>query len=520
LRFTALPSGAGDSNFYAQIGSSTKNGGDWAGGGGRDIGNGLTFAPTENPFFLYVVRLVVPSGKNFSNLIVKPMLTTDLSATYDSFVKYSGNEERLNEQIVNLHESSKGATVNLLNPTLKETTVVGDMTCTPNGDGTYTFDGTATSSRNFFPLTVGEGYKMESGVTYHLSGCPEGGSPTTYELIAEAELGTTYKKQYAHDYGNGVSFTVPQADIDAGYRLRITMSIRSNVKNLVFKPMLTTDLSADYNSFVRYSGSGKKLNEQVANLYDNSKGTIVNLLNYNFETATKNGITITNNGDGTYILKGTASAYTNFMVLPYTKGIKVKKGQYKLVGCPKGGGAQKYNIWMCESSHGSDIDNLVEDYGDGAICNFEGAKSIHIEIRVFGGTALPSNGITFKPMLTTDLNATYDDYVQYSGDGRLNENVAEIYTNVERLTKSVGSTNTNNVFIWKTYTGKADEEGVFIIQNVSGYVPIFCLIESPARNALDVCKGILYNNVSKTFAIDTYMSNKTVTIKVLYVKDS
>ena len=34
-------------------------------------------------------------------------------------------------------------------------------------------------------------------------------------------------------------------------------------------------------------------------------------------------------------------------------------------------------------------------------------------------------------MLTTDLNAKYDDYVPYTGDsGRLNEDVAEIYDKV------------------------------------------------------------------------------------------
>lgn len=162
--------------------------------------------------------------------------------------------------------------------------------------------------------------------------------------------------------------------------------------------------------------------------------TMTNLLNPTFETTTKNGVTCTNNGNGTYTLSGTASAYTSFMVLPYTQGEKVKKGQYKLVGCPKGGGAQKYNIWMCESSHGSDIDNQVNDYGDGVICNFEGAKSIHVELRVIAGTALPSGGITFKPMLTTDLSATYDDFVAYTGGtGRLNSDVAEHQKEISRI---------------------------------------------------------------------------------------
>jgi hypothetical protein len=34
-------------------------------------------------------------------------------------------------------------------------------------------------------------------------------------------------------------------------------------------------------------------------------------------------------------------------------------------------------------------------------------------------------------MLTTDLSATYDDFVAYSGDGELNENVASLYEGLE-----------------------------------------------------------------------------------------
>lgn len=162
--------------------------------------------------------------------------------------------------------------------------------------------------------------------------------------------------------------------------------------------------------------------------------TLTNLLNPTFGTTTKNGVTCTDNGDGTYTLTGTASAYTNFMIIPYTKGEKVKKGQYKLVGCPEGGGAQIYKIWICESSHGSDIDNQASEYGDGVICNFDGAKSIHVEIQLYNGVALPNDGITFKPMLTPDLQATYDDFVGYTGGtGRLNSDVAEHQKEISRI---------------------------------------------------------------------------------------
>lgn len=176
------------------------------------------------------------------------------------------------------HKIENKTRTNLLNPTLETMTRDG-LTCTANGDGTYTFNGAPIARRGFFLLPLGQGYDMKSGVTYRLSGCPNGGGSTTYELIAEAELGTTYIKQYAHEYGNGVSFTVPQADIDAGYKLRLTMSVRCKVTNLTFKPMLTTGLDATYNDFVQYSGNGE-LNTNVAEMYkeiQNLKNAITEL---------------------------------------------------------------------------------------------------------------------------------------------------------------------------------------------------------------------------------------------------
>jgi hypothetical protein len=41
------------------------------------------------------------------------------------------------------------------------------------------------------------------------------------------------------------------------------------------------------------------------------------------------------------------------------------------------------------------------------------------------------NNVIVKPMITTDLSATYDDFVAYSGDGELNENVASLYAGLE-----------------------------------------------------------------------------------------
>jgi hypothetical protein len=67
------------------------------------------------------------------------------------------------------------------------------------------------------------------------------------------------------------------------------------------------------------------------------------------------------------------------------------------------------------------------------------AKTYQFEFVIRANQTL--NNVTFKPMLTTDLDATYNDYVPYSGDGRLNENVAEIYNKVEEHTEDISQIN-------------------------------------------------------------------------------
>lgn len=111
LRFTCMPSGSGVADkVYAQVAGATEAGG-WK-GGGIDLGNGATFTPQTDPFFLYVVRIVVATGETVSNLVIKPMLTTDLSATYDDYVPYSGNGE-LNENVASLYEGLESTDANL-----------------------------------------------------------------------------------------------------------------------------------------------------------------------------------------------------------------------------------------------------------------------------------------------------------------------------------------------------------------------------------------------------------------------
>lgn len=182
-----------------------------------------------------------------------------------------GNEKA--EQI-DASLTALGKCKNILNPTLG-TTAQSSVTCKANGDGTYTLNGTADASRFFFIQAITDLAKRTTNKDYKLVGCPAGGTSSKYDLRYEinGSIGNGGNK----DLGNGCivkNNKVNSADITSA---NIIISIMSGftANNLVFKPMLTTNLDATYDDFVPYTGDGDtltadvaKINSDVSNLKD------------------------------------------------------------------------------------------------------------------------------------------------------------------------------------------------------------------------------------------------------------
>ena len=158
---------------------------------------------------------------------------------------------------------------NLLNPTAQTQTING-VTFTNNGDGTYTANGTASDSvwfciENFNDFSILENTK--------LVGCPASGDiSTTYSVRIICFKGSTTGKNYI-DYGDEVIVSNIPSDAQS-IGLYIVIRNDTTVSNLLFKPMLTKDLSATYDDFVPYTGDSGRLNEDVANLIRLVKGQI------------------------------------------------------------------------------------------------------------------------------------------------------------------------------------------------------------------------------------------------------
>lgn len=128
-----------------------------------------------------------------------------------------------------------------------------------------------------------------------------------------------------------------------------------------------------------------------------------NLLNPTLQTTTRNGVTCTANGDGTYTLNGTATTITTFDIAQ-----DVSCSSFRLVGCPVGGAHDaSYELQAITN-------NLIYGYDTGDGKNIKADKNFFIRIRI--NTGINCNNLLFKPMIVDASlypDATYDDFEPY-----------------------------------------------------------------------------------------------------------
>lgn len=171
--------------------------------------------------------------------------------------------------------------------------------------------------------------------------------------------------------------------------------------NGIIEKVTTEDGYAQIND-----SSNRRLNNMI--IRGNSEQiqtTGKNLLSIYKQTQTVNGITLTYDNDNKVLVaNGTANAWLN---IPLGK-FDFKKGvTYKFVGCPKGGGVDM--LYHIEPNGG-----LFFDIGNGATYTpSEDKLNVVLYFVVTKGIVL--NNLVIKPMITTDLNVTYDDYEPYTG---------------------------------------------------------------------------------------------------------
>lgn len=238
--------------------------------------------------------IVVYSGQTIDNITLKPQVELGSVATEYEQYGVSPSPEFPSE----VQSAGDLTTKNLLPyPYINSTMTYYGITFTDN-NGIITLDGTTTLSENrVADFKLMSNAKLEAG-TYTLSGCPKTGATYTYRLFVIITHNDN-TSAYVNEIGNGSTFTVTNTDL-------VTINIRiggqlGTVSNLVFKPQLEKGSSAtEYEPYHKYdipiTVAGKNLISYP----------------YMYTTKTENGVTWTDNGDGSVTVSGTATGYSDF----------------------------------------------------------------------------------------------------------------------------------------------------------------------------------------------------------------
>lgn len=283
------------------------------------------------------------------------------------------------------------ATENLIPFPYAETTKTQNgVTFTVNSDGTITVNGAATKNTSFFLVFENPTMclNLRAGENYTLSGCPKGGSDTTFSMYVQ-DLSYT---QSIIDYGNGATKAISYTQYYAF--IRIAEGYTAN--NLVFRPMLNAGTTAKpYSKW--FAGLKNARFEKIVS-------TGRNLIPYPYEESTKteNGITFTVNSDGSITANGTTTV--NPSIFNVAK-ISLNAGTYALRSF-----ANVENAGVCQFY--IDIPSEPNDRtGNGVTFTLQD-DIVNKNVNIIVDPSQTVNNLIFKPMLQFGTTATaYEPYI-------------------------------------------------------------------------------------------------------------
>ena len=242
----------------------------------------------------------------------------------------------------------------------------------------------------------------------------------------------------------------------------------------------------------------------IQNTYAKKSDAMVNLLNPELHTTTVNGITCVDNHDGTYTVKGTA---TSDVMIEVGTIPKINK-KIKICGSPSGASLDTYGLYF-----GDIIMDGTADVGNGVIYYRTDEAGDFLFLFVKNGKTV--DNVVFKPMITTNINATYSDFIQYTGDtGNISGDVADIKTKIDGI-ESGAEVNQNaydKILIYDSMDGTSDwikatgKSSRFLVEGGDG-------IRLKAKTSGFRISARLSNNLVTTeegYALDARQLNKSV----------
>ena len=191
--------------------------------------------------------------------------------------------------------------------------------------------------------------------------------------------------------------------------------------------MINTSYLNDFNSPIRQingkvellessttTNSGEIIRADYVAPYTNIniKAESKNLIPYPFtsSTTTKNGVTFTDNGDGTITANGTATENVVFYFRWDTGNpLTFPKGRYTLSGSPDDGVYETYYVGFAYTNGTTDRD--AGAYEKGTTVELEKVRAIYIVVK----KGITANNVIFKPQLEKGTKATpYTPYINFT----------------------------------------------------------------------------------------------------------
>lgn len=180
----------------------------------------------------------------------------------------------------------------------QSSTTKNGLTVTRNDDDSFTISGTATADTYIGGSDAIYTNQLNAG-RYAFSGCPKGGSGSTY--FAFARRPTTSSAEFGNDTGEGVVFTLSE---DNYLLYFICVKNGVTVNNLVFKPMILTE--EQYTLNPTYRPYHESVEDYIWDI--NAKTGVHQWIDIDNITA-KSGAVLTLNDTGFRCVVGTATSW-------------------------------------------------------------------------------------------------------------------------------------------------------------------------------------------------------------------
>lgn len=270
-----------------------------------------------------------------------------------------------------------------------------------NDDNTVSLTGSKTST-SFLALNDLT-YLLPAG-NYKVSGCPSGGSSSTYELRCETEDGGY--RILAQDVGNGATL-----NLNSDTHIRVIMRVNANtdMTGKVYKPMITLASVPD-SDYAHYESYNIELSNKLSYADNTVLGT-KNLNKYPYD-GTQDSITadVTINDDGSITIDGEQTGTGQFYIhRRWAYDFQLPSGTYKLTSRVTSSMyiAVDKNNQTGQASQGST--NLGADNGTGLQFTLDKLSDIQMILFIPAGTY---DNVVIYPMirLASDTDNTYAPY--------------------------------------------------------------------------------------------------------------